>query len=128
MKLIPISSSASPNMVIFYQKAGFLRYCNAPGFKSICTIINHELAPERFYYDDKMPQCILTFKNDAHVYLLLKRKTNSTKEYIFGSAQVSHVDFYSKVLLIAQLASKHIGCPFYLEDTTAFSSEVYSDN
>lgn len=121
MKLIPVSGNAPTDTMVFYQKTGILRYCNALGFKSICTMIQKYTAPIKFYYNETIPQCIFTFENDTVVHLLLQQKSNSNKLYIYGSAYVDRKDFHEKVILIAKLASKHIGCPFYLEDTTVFN-------
>ena len=129
MKLIPLNNDSSPNSVIFYQKTGFLRYCNANGFKSICIILKKELVPIAVEYDDTVPQCTFIFENNDSINLLLKNKNDSTKRYIFGCAHVNNRDFYRKTISTAQLVSKHIGCPFYLNDTTEFSSNLnnYAD-
>ena len=55
--------------IVFWQKTGFLRYCNALGFQSIITLVNKKFSPSNI--QNLGDTCFVQFDNDDNKIIFL---------------------------------------------------------
>lgn len=108
--------------IIFWQKTGFLRYCNYIGFQSMIKLINKKFSPSNI--QNYGESCFIQFDNDDKkiIYLSLKKKTNSKHCFIYGEAHTVYADskFHILALDIISYIGEQIGCKFFVDDATNF--------
>ena len=128
MKLIPFDSSSTVKEVmkeqdrgiIFKQKTGFLRRCNALGFRSIVSLIERNFNPFNIYLSENSATISFDYDEKKMVYLFLKQEEdNKKKRYIYGEAPFNqrNNDFHLTVIEIIKFISKNFGTSFYVDDT-----------
>ena len=108
--------------IIFWQKTGFLRHCNALGFQSIVTLINRKFSPTNIQNCDNA--CFIQFDNNENkiIYLTLKKELDSNHLYIYGESHTVYTDFEFHILAlnVVSYISKQIGCKFFVDDATEY--------
>lgn len=107
--------------IIFWQKTGFLRYCNQIGFNSIITLIDKKFKPTMI--DRRSDHTYITFDNDDTKVIYIRLKQDSKgKKFIYGESHTAYTDanFHLKVLDIVGFISKHIGSSFFVDDATNY--------
>lgn len=108
--------------MIFWQKTGFLRRCNALGFQTVITLIGKKFAPS--YVDDRGESCFIQFDNDDEkiIYLSLKKERNSKHRFIYGECSTAYTDpdFHIFALNVVSYIGKELGCRFFVDDATDY--------
>ena len=108
--------------IIFWQKTGFLRHCNALGFQSIITLVNKKFSLSNI--QNLGDTCFIQFDNDDNkiIFLSLKKEKNSNHCFIYGESHTVYTDFkfHLFALEVVSYISKQIGCKFYIDDATKY--------
>lgn len=108
--------------IIFWQKIGFLHYCNELGFQSMITLIKKKYCPTSVQIDGNV--CFVQFDNDEKkiIFLSLKKVRNGKHCYIYGESHTVYADaeFHLFALEIVSYIAKNIGCKFYVDDATGY--------
>ncbi|MBQ8836947.1 MAG: hypothetical protein IJ002_05520 [Clostridia bacterium] len=110
------------NGIIFWQKTGFMRHCNALGLQSFVTLAIKQFSPINARLE--VNNYVLEF-DDAGTKTIrigLKQEPNSTNCALFGEAHTVGTDkeFHILVLEVIEFISKHMGCKFFVDDASGF--------
>lgn len=131
--LIPVQEcpenfgSASENSaygIVFWQKTGLFRHCNALGFQSIISLIQKQFSPTSVQMQ-KMT-CSLQFQHQEKnvILLTLQKEQHSNHLYIYGESPTVHAgaEFHLFALHVVSYVAKQIGSKFYVKDATGYLS------
>lgn len=108
--------------IIFWQKTGFMRHCNALGLQSFVTLAIKQFSPINVRLE--VNNYVLEFDDTGTkvIRIGLKQEPNSTNCALFGEAHTVGTDkeFHILVLEVIEFISKHMGCKLFVDDATGF--------